>query len=196
MVIIVATTSEEIKEAFDWLTENTGAITIVKTDEIKKQKKSEYDKQRYENKKNSTVKTVENDREKREEEKEGFPPSSPLPFSPNTPYPIPPIIPPSQEKEGERKEIANAAPKPQKHQHGVFSHVMLTDDEYQKLSEKFADAEQRIQNLDDYLENNRKKHYDNHYLTILNWARKDEQKHLKKTWSASEVVEMMSRGEI
>ena len=79
MVIIVATTSEEIKEAFDWLTENTGAITIVKTDEIKKQKKSEYDKQRYENKKNSTVKTVENDREKREEEKEGFPHTSPLP---------------------------------------------------------------------------------------------------------------------
>ena len=76
---------------------------------------------------------------------------------------------------------------------------MLTDDEYQKLSEKFADAEQRIQNLDDYLENNRKKHYDNHYLTILNWARKDEQKIIvpqKKTWSAVEVVEMMSRGEI
>ena len=143
MVIIVATTTEEIKEAFDWLTENTGAITIVKTDEIKKQKKSEYDKQRYENKKNSTVKTVENDREKREEEKEGFPPSSPLPFSPNTPYPIPPISPlPQEAKREEREEnilatvTENAEADDKKLLFG--NHVMLTSKEYDKLVKQFG----------------------------------------------------------
>ena len=42
MVIIVATTPEEIKEAFAWLSENTGADFIVKADEIKKQKKGRF----------------------------------------------------------------------------------------------------------------------------------------------------------
>ena len=47
----------------------------------------------------------------------------------------------------------------------------------------------RIQRLDEYLEMNKKKHYDNHYLTILNWARKDEQqqptavKPKEETWT-------------
>ena len=61
-----------------------------------------------------------------------------------------------------------------KHKRGQFQHVLLTDEEYGKLVDQFPeDFRMRIQNLDNYLENNRKKHYDNHYLTILNWARKD-----------------------
>ena len=80
---------------------------------------------------------------------------------------------------------------------------MLTDEEYEKLSERFVDAEKRIQNLDDYLENKPSKSYANHYLTILKWAEKDGQQKLlsqppqqKKTYSAVEVVEMMERGEL
>lgn len=67
--------------------------------------------------------------------------------------------------------------KPTKHRHGNFGHVMLTDDELRKLQERFPadNAQGRIQNLDDYLENNRSKHYANHYLTITKWAEKDAQ---------------------
>ena len=152
--------------------------------ETKKTKtRSEINHQNYERRKakqseQSEIQTEEKRDEKRDEE--GFSPlTPPLPFSPNTPYPIPLISPLSQEAErkGERKERAIAAPKPVKSRYGNFSHVLLTDDEHQKLCEKFPhNVGERIQNLDDYLENNRKKHYDNHYLTILNWARKDEQK--------------------
>ena len=56
----------------------------------------------------------------------------------------------------------------------------MTDDEYRKLQERFIDAEERIQNLDDYLDNNRRKHYDNHYLTIIKWAKKDAEERAQK----------------
>ena len=63
---------------------------------------------------------------------------------------------------------------PKKQKFGNFKHVLLADEEYKKLSNEFPDVDARIQNLDDYLENNRKKHYDNHYLTIRKWAKKEE----------------------
>ena len=102
-------------------------------------------------------------------------------------------------------EKTPAKQKPTKHKHGQFQHVLLTDDEYQKLQDRFSDIEQRIQNLDDYLENNRKKHYDNHYLTILTWARKDDEAkaqqkptpaQTKRTYTFTEVNEMAKRGEL
>lgn len=82
------------------------------------------------------------------------------------------------EVEGDTEgDIKTAPAKPTKHKHGEFKHVLLTDEDLQKLQERFpTDYQQRIQNLDDYLENNPSKHYANHYLTILTWARKDEQK--------------------
>ena len=78
-------------------------------------------------------------------------------------------------KNQEQESRVNARDKkPIKHKRGQFQHVLLTDEEYGKLVDQFPeDFRMRIQNLDNYLENNRKKHYDNHYLTILNWARKD-----------------------
>lgn len=124
--------------------------------------------------------------EKREEERESFSPSSPssLSSSPLIPpiiNPITPIIPSSQEKEEERKEISRAkSPKPVKNRHGEFGHVMLTSQEYGKICEQFDDADDRIRRLDEYLEMHRNKTYSNHYLTILNWARKDE-KRVEKT---------------
>jgi len=91
-------------------------------------------------------------------------------------------------------------PKAQKRRFGHYQHVLLTDDEYAKLSDKFPkDAAERIQKLDNYLENNRKKHYDNHYLTILTWARKDDAEakpaqQQKRTYSFSEIVAMEAEG--
>ena len=129
------------------------------------------------------------------EEREEVPPLSPLPFPPTTPYPIPPISPlPEEREEGERGK-AKA-----KNRYGNFGHVLLTPEEDNKLCQKFGlhDTEVRIQRLDDYLENNKKKHYDNHYLTILNWARRDEEKkpQQKRTYTFAEVGEMMERGEL
>ena len=60
-----------------------------------------------------------------------------------------------------------------KHKYGEYQHVLLSDSDYSKLKEQFPDYEKRIKNLDEYLENNPKKHYANHYLTIKTWARKD-----------------------
>ena len=198
MVIIVATTKEEIKEAFAWLDEHE-MISPISVDEIKKQKKSEYDKKRYQEKVKSTISTVE--KVENEEGKEaGFSPLSPssLPSSPSDSpnnYPITPYNPPLPE---EREPISGG--KAKKNRYGNFGHVLLTPEEDNKLCQKFGlhDTEVRIQRLDDYLENNRKKHYDNHYLTILNWARRDEEKNPqpKKTYTAFEVAEMMERGEL
>lgn len=185
MIIIVATTTEEIKEAFAWLSENTGADVIVKATEIQKQKKADYDKKRYQEKKNSTVENVKSDKEEREEKREGFPPSSPLPFSPNTPYPIPPIIPPSQEKREEREEsVCVAAPKNERRDRGELlpfgTHVRLSQKEYDHLVSDFGRAKvsEMIQNLDNYIGEDPKRERlyatRNHNLTLRNWDNRDK----------------------
>lgn len=139
--------------------------------EILKQKKAEYDKQRYQNKKISLVKNSEKSeisQEERENEKENEEKER------------------SKEKEDkekvkEKEELINIyAPeqkkvkseKPVKHKYGNFQHVLLTDNDYQGLAADFDDLQERIQRLDDYLENTGKV-YKNHALTIRNWANKD-----------------------
>jgi CTP-dependent riboflavin kinase len=62
--------------------------------------------------------------------------------------------------------------KNEKNIYGTFNNVKLTDDEYQKLKDKFPDYEQRIDNLSEYIASKGKR-YSSHYATILNWSRKD-----------------------
>ena len=91
------------------------------------------------------------------------------------------------------------APKPTKRPYGNYRHVLLTDEEYAKLAERFPkDAALLIQKLDNYLENNRKKHYDNHYLTILTWARKDAEQAPKpeRRLTFAEIVQKQEAGEL
>lgn len=60
-----------------------------------------------------------------------------------------------------------------KNKYGEFNNVSLTDDELEKLKEKFPyDWEKKIENLSSYLAQFNKK-YKSHYATILNWSRKD-----------------------
>lgn len=59
-----------------------------------------------------------------------------------------------------------------KHKYGQFRHVLLTDDELEKLKHTFNDWEQRIEKLDEGIELKGYK-YKNHYLAILTWARND-----------------------
>jgi len=62
-----------------------------------------------------------------------------------------------------------------KRKYGEFKNVLLTDEEYQKLKDKLGGAAGRfIENLSGYLESHKRKHYDSHYATILNWSRKEE----------------------
>ena len=117
-------TEEELEVVRRFLARDAFTMNNGDKSEIDKQKKSEYDKQRYLDKKNSTVKNsekevkngenevkkvestvkkVESTKEEREEERAVSPLDSPLPFSPNTPYPITPLIPSSQREE-EREE--------------------------------------------------------------------------------------------
>ena len=89
-----------------------------------------------------------------------------------------------EEKREEREKTENVTQasrtlaKPTKHRYGNFQHVFLTDDEFQRLQTDIGQDKttEYIQKLDDYLENNPKKSYANHNLTIRNWLNKDGQK--------------------
>lgn len=64
-------------------------------------------------------------------------------------------------------------PKPSKHRRGEFGNVLLTDEEMEKLRERFpSDLDERIANLDLYIGKTGKS-YKSHYLTIISWARND-----------------------
>ena len=61
-----------------------------------------------------------------------------------------------------------------RHKHGTYENVLLTDDEYQKLKDRFPDADERI----DYFSERimaKGYTYKSHYAAILSWAKKDEQ---------------------
>lgn len=68
-----------------------------------------------------------------------------------------------------RKEEKQAS----KHKHGVNQNVLLTDDELAKLKEAYPDCDERIDALSYYMSSTGKKYAD-HYMTILNWARREE----------------------
>lgn len=62
-----------------------------------------------------------------------------------------------------------------KNPYGEFKNVLLSDQELEKLKERFAyDWKDRIDKLSYYIESKGKK-YKSHYATILSWARKEEQ---------------------
>ena len=63
----------------------------------------------------------------------------------------------------------------EKHAHGFFANVLLTDDELQKLAEEIPNYEEYIEKLSHYIESKGKK-YKSHYATILMWHRKDREK--------------------
>ena len=62
--------------------------------------------------------------------------------------------------------------KPTKHKYGESNNVLLTDDELDKLKDKFPDWEDRIERLSGYVESKGAK-YKSHYATIINWARRE-----------------------
>lgn len=93
-------------------------------------------------------------------------------------------------------------PKPEKHKHGSFQNVLLTDAELEKLHERFSDAEQRIESFS--VKKAAKGYvYKSDYAAILAWAGNDGKKQQqitqpepKRTYTFSEVYEMQQRGEL
>lgn len=95
-----------------------------------------------------------------------------------------------------------AKPKPEKHQHGSFKNVLLTDAELEKLHERFPDADRRIESFS--VKKAAKGYvYKSDYAALLSWAGNDEKKQQqvipaepKRTYTFSEVYEMQQRGEL
>lgn len=100
-----------------------------------------------------------------------------------------------QRKEKERKvknskEERASSPPPEKavrHKRGEYLHVLLTDEELSKLNKDYGEnvIADYIRQLDEYLENNRKKHYDNHNLTIRKWLNRAG---IKKLSESAEIT--------
>lgn len=83
--------------------------------------------------------------------------------------------------------------KPSKHKYGEFRNVLLTDEEVEKLQEKFPhDWTQRIENLSEGIARKGYK-YKSHYLAILNWAKKDKP---NKETSSNPWLEMLQEEQI
>lgn len=80
-----------------------------------------------------------------------------------------------KEKDKENKDKKEKKSSPTKHQYGEFKNVLLTDDEHEKLKERFPyDLAKRIERLSGYVASTGKK-YKSHYATIINWAKKDKE---------------------
>ena len=64
--------------------------------------------------------------------------------------------------------------RPQRHKHGEYQNVLLTDEELSKLKAEFpTDWNSRIESLSSYMASTGKA-YKNHLSTIRNWALRDE----------------------
>lgn len=65
---------------------------------------------------------------------------------------------------------------PDKHRHGQYENVLLTDVELEKLQKEFPmDWHERIERLSEYIASTGKK-YKSHFATIRSWARRDGEK--------------------
>lgn len=82
---------------------------------------------------------------------------------------------PAESQQNNPRSIKGQTNKKGKKTHGALGNVKLLDSEVKALREKFPDDwETRIDNLSYYMGSTGKT-YKSHYLTILNWARKDQQ---------------------
>ena len=70
--------------------------------------------------------------------------------------------------------------KPKKHRYGEYGHVLLTDEEFERLQKDLPDYERWIRDLDEYLEEHKNKSYSNHNLTIRKWKRREDERNEQK----------------
>jgi hypothetical protein len=91
----------------------------------------------------------------------------------------------------ENIELNNSAPTaPKKHKYGEHKNVLLTDEEYKKLQDRFPDYEAKIETFSEAIARKGYK-YKSHYLAILDWARRDEKKAPQQTASSNPFLDML-----
>ncbi len=80
-----------------------------------------------------------------------------------------------------KQEVKNIRSKEIKNNYGQFENVLLTDDEYNSLSEALTEPilQNLISQLDEYIESTGKK-YQSHRATIQTWARRRMNEHAQK----------------
>ena len=84
--------------------------------------------------------------------------------------------PPEIEIEIEKEIEKDIDKKPKKNKYGEFNNVLLTEQEFEKLKEKYPnDYLQRIERVSDYVASTGKS-YKSHYATIISWARNEKKK--------------------
>ncbi len=83
----------------------------------------------------------------------------------------------AKQSKAKAKQIRERTPPtPYKKSFGEYNHVKLTEEQYEKLINEYGESTIAlyIQKVDEYVEQKGKK-YNNHYLTIKNWIRKDNE---------------------
>lgn len=83
---------------------------------------------------------------------------------------------------------------------GEFKNVLLSEEEFEKLKQRFSDYELRIEKLSNYIASKGDR-YKSHYATILNWARNEKKEsdvaEIKPKWYGKEVKKKeMSQEEV
>ena len=84
------------------------------------------------------------------------------------------------------KERNKREKKEQRHRHGVYGNVLLSDTEIRKLRQEFpADFQERIERLSEYIASSGRS-YKNHLATIRSWARREKPSYNAASYSCAE----------
>ena len=92
-------------------------------------------------------------------------------------------------------EVNNkSTPTATKHKYGTHNNVLLTDEEYQKLRDRFpTDYNDKINTLSEGLALKGYK-YKSHYLAVIKWAQNDAKKPAKTTASSNPFLDLLREG--
>ena len=79
------------------------------------------------------------------------------------------------EKSKVKESISNKADKPPKHKYGEYKHILLTDEQYQKLAADYGEdiITDYIKKIDDWIQLKAKSPYKDFNLAIRNWLNRD-----------------------
>ena len=91
----------------------------------------------------------------------------------------------------ELNNINSTPPAPKKHKYGTHNNVLLTDEEYAKLQERYpTDYEDKINTLSEGLALKGYK-YKSHYLAVIKWADNERQQPIKTATISNPFLDML-----
>ena len=96
-----------------------------------------------------------------------------------------------KEKDIELENNNSTPTAPKKHKYGTHNNVLLTDEEYVKLQERYpTDYEDKINTLSEGLALKGYK-YKSHYLAVIKWANNERQQPVKTTASSNPFLDLL-----